>query len=268
VSELIDDSRTSAESALPDMSVRSGGHMESMRKTSVWLARDLANYISDSGLAEGTKLPNELSMAQTFQVGRTTVREALRILEMRGVITIRVGRGGGPVVRTPKTTDLAEALGLILQFRDATLADVIDARRMFEPVAARLACGKATAADIEEMHVTVKKMLADPGNDASFSLENARFHSLISDSVQNPAISTLIDSLKFVHDGRPFGIRYSPPHVKAVAKAHLAIVAAIESGDADAAEEAMRAHLDEAKRYWSRRFTDVYNRPLRWINGD
>src|SRR3954463_16835351 len=65
------------------------------------IARDLANYIVDNNLPEGAKLPVEKDMLETLGVGRTTLREALRLLETRGVLVIRAGPKGGPVVRHP-----------------------------------------------------------------------------------------------------------------------------------------------------------------------
>lgn len=242
-------------------------HVEASHKTSVRLARDLANYLSDNEFPEGTKLPTELEMARTFGVGRTTIREALRILEMRGVITIRVGRGGGPVVRRPRTTDLAEGLGLVLQFQQATLADVIDARLLLEPPAAARAATLMTPELLAELRETVDAMLDQP-DPRTFSRENARFHSLISDCLKNPVISIYIDCLKHVHDGRPFGIQYEPKHIKAVVRAHIAIIEALETRDPVTAEGAMRKHLEDTQGYWAKKYSDTYHRPLRWFNGD
>lgn len=241
--------------------------VEPVHKTSVRLARQLANYISDNSIPDGTKLPTEVGMARTFGVGRTTLREALRLLEMRGVITIRVGRGGGPVVRQPQTTDLAEGLALVLQFQRATLGDVVDARLILEPPAARQAASRVTPELLDALRDTVEVMLAQPDGRV-FGRENARFHSLIAHTVGNPVISVYIDCLKYVHDGRPFGIEYAPKHIHAVSRAHVAIIESLEAKDPDAAEAAMRKHLEDTRGYWSRKYADVYRRPLRWLEGE
>src|SRR5207248_1815276 len=78
-------------------------------------------------------------------VGRTTLREALRLLETRGVLTIRAGPKGGPVVRRPSAEDFGDALALILQFEGASLSDVIEARNALEPMLARLAAPRIDA---------------------------------------------------------------------------------------------------------------------------
>src|ERR1700733_13663454 len=79
--------------------VRSNGRIP---KTSERIAHALASCIVDQGFSEGALLPTEREMVATFRVGRTTLREALRLLETRGVLTIRPGPQGGPVVRRPK----------------------------------------------------------------------------------------------------------------------------------------------------------------------
>lgn len=249
---------------LPDMS---GFPVEPTPKTSVRLARKLANHISDHNIPAGTKLPREEEMARTFGVGRTTLREALRLLELRGVITMRVGRNGGPIVRRPETTDLAEGLTLMLQFQKATLADVIDARLMLEPPAARQAASMVTPELLGSLQETVDTMLEHP-DARTFARENARFHSLIAHALSNPVTSIYIDCLKHVHDGRPFGIEYAPKHIVAVSRAHLAIIEALASKDPDASESAMRQHLEDTRAYWSKKYADAYKRPLRWLDGD
>src|ERR1700728_4311773 len=131
-----------------------------MGKQSVLLARDIVNYIFNQHLPRGTKLPNEQEMLQQFGVGRNTIREALRLLELRGVITIRPGRGGGPIVRLPRSTDLGEALQLILQFQGATLTDVIDARALIEPMAASAAAADITEEALGRLQTTNDSILA------------------------------------------------------------------------------------------------------------
>src|SRR6202034_1454610 len=108
-------------------------------------------------------------------VGRTTLREALRLLETRGVLTIRPGPGGGPIVRHPKPADLSESLTLILRFRHASLGEVRDARRALEPMIANLAAEEITEEEIAELQASVQWMLDHTHEtDDVFMLENTR----------------------------------------------------------------------------------------------
>ena len=79
-------------------------------------------------LAPGDKLPPEKVMFQNYQVGRGTLREALRFLELQGILSLKPGPGGGPVVERPDASNLATLLVLLLQFSDARYQTVVEAR--------------------------------------------------------------------------------------------------------------------------------------------
>lgn len=238
---------------------------EAMRKQSVVLARDIANYISDHHLAEGSRLSTEQEMAQQFGVGRNTVREALRLLELRGVITIKSGRNGGPVVRLPRSTDLAEALQLILQFQYSTLADVLDARVVLEPVAAEHAATKMNDDDMQSLQQSVQSVLANANDHATFIQQNNAFHSAVGRSLDSPVLGVFLNSLQTVQDSAGYHVKYTTARRRAIANAHQAIIDELLKGDADAAAEAMRVHLVDVKRYWTSKFSHVSSRPLRWL---
>jgi DNA-binding FadR family transcriptional regulator len=247
------------------LSVPAIGELKSPHKASIRVARDLVYYICDGQLPEGTRLPPELEMQNIFGVGRTTLREALRILELRGVIVIRPGRGGGPIVRQPQTSDMREALALFLQFRFATLADVIGARIMLEPAVAAAAAEQISPTEVVVLRETVQLMLEDVTDEVTFSEQYNRFHSKLADAAGNPVIAILIDSLHFVGVGRSDGIEFRPQIIGLVARSHLEIVDAVERGDAELASAAMRRHLVDAKTYYARFFPEAYSSPLRWL---
>jgi DNA-binding FadR family transcriptional regulator len=233
-------------------------------KTSEIVARELAAHIADGELVEGTALPTERVMAESMGVGRTTVREALRLLETRGVLTIRSGPGGGPVVRRPRPRELAEALTLILQFEGATFEHVIEAREWLEPTIARKAVPKISAAAIREL-VRVNGAILDAVDDVdSFSATNREFHSIIARNCGNIVLQIFSETLLVIGDGRPMGITYSPRQIAAIADSHRAIIDTFTAGDADGAEAAMSEHLREARSYWKHHFGSLISQPIRW----
>ena len=239
--------------------------VESMGKQSVLLARDLANYISEQHLPEGTMLPNEQEMQQQFGVGRNTLREALRLLEIHGVITIRQGRGGGPMVRIPRSSDLSEELQLVLQFRGATLSDIIDARAFLEPIAAAAAAGSISPDALEQLQHSNDTLLAEGANPERFSQQNHLFHLTINECLHLPVITLILESLENVHDPLAHGIHYPPDRVRLIVRAHQRIIDRIAAGDGPGAEQMMRRHLVEAKDYWFTNFPDICAEPLRWL---
>ena len=235
-------------------------------KTSERVARELVNHIVDNDLAEGTKLPNEKQLVEVFDIGRTTLREALRLLETRGVITIRSGPGGGPVVRRPRPDDLRESLTLMLQFTGSSLTDVLDARLALEPMMAGLAAQRIDAEQVAELRRSVERMRENSGNQAQFLQENQVFHSLVAEAAGSSVLWVFNETLKSIADGGVMGVEYSPPRRAAVAAAHEKIVDALASGDAHSAEEAMRQHMREAGEYWRRKYPELTSRGVRWLH--
>ena len=103
------------------------------KKTAMLLAQRIVTEIVDRGLTPGTPLLAEKSMLDDYGVARGTLREALRFLEIQGVITIKTGPGGGPVVGEPGSRHLASIIAMMLQLESAPFRAVIEARTTLEP---------------------------------------------------------------------------------------------------------------------------------------
>lgn len=88
-------------------------------KTAMLVAQRIVADINERGNVVGDRLPPERLMLEKYDVGRGTLRESLRFLELQGVITLKPGPGGGPVVVQPDASSLATSLALLLQFSDA-----------------------------------------------------------------------------------------------------------------------------------------------------
>ena len=103
------------------------------------VAREILTRICKGGLAPGSQLPGEAQMLADYHVGRGSLREALRILEVHGIIKIKAGPGGGPVVVGTTTNDFGRMATMFFQAGGMTFREVIDARLVLEPLMARLA---------------------------------------------------------------------------------------------------------------------------------
>ncbi|MFI5436261.1 FadR/GntR family transcriptional regulator [Rhodococcus baikonurensis] len=246
----------------------SAGSMKSSRsmKTSERVARELVNHIVDNDLAEGTKLPNEKQLVEVFEVGRTTLREALRLLETRGVITVRPGPGGGPIVRRPRGDDLREGLTLILQFGGGSLKDVLDARTALEPMMARLAADRITDEQLDELSASAERMREGSADHDVFLAENQYFHAKIAEFTGSAVLRVFNDTLKSIADGVVVGVAYTARRRLAVAAAHEKVVDALRTRDPEVAAEAMHAHVCEAGEFWNRKYPELISRPVRWVH--
>lgn len=235
-------------------------------KRSEVIARDLAAYIIDSGMPAGSLLPREQDMVEQLGVGRTTLREALRLLESRGIITIRSGPGGGPVVRQPEPSDLTEALTLILQFQRATMREVIEARVWLEPIVARAAAPAITKSEIERLREVNDSMKLAIGVDEERVIaSNQQFHRIIAAAASNIVLRVFTETLLTVADHGIDNLYQSDDFKVQVTRDHDAVIAALESKDAEAAEVEMRKHLQNGTEYRVRDNPGIMQRPLRWL---
>src|SRR4051812_39401907 len=88
------------------------------QKTAMLVAQRIVADINRRGNTFGDRLPPERAMLEEYNIGRGTLRESLRFLELQGVISLKPGPGGGPMVERPDGTSLATALSLLLQFHN------------------------------------------------------------------------------------------------------------------------------------------------------
>ena len=111
--------------------------------------------ILGGGIAPGDKLPPERELVDVFGTSRPTVREALRVLEQKGLIEIRLGVRGGAYVRTPNSELMAENLAMLIRTESVSLAHLAEFRQGIEGLVAGLAALRATANDIEILNELV-----------------------------------------------------------------------------------------------------------------
>lgn len=112
-------------------------------KTAELVAMHIRRQIVTGQLREGDALPPETALIVEFGISRPTLREAFRILESEGLITVRRGARGGARVQEPSSDVAAGYAGLVLQHRNTTVADVLQARVVVEPPTARMLAERA-----------------------------------------------------------------------------------------------------------------------------
>lgn len=232
-------------------------------KVGDFVARELVNSIVRDQLAPETLLPNDTELARRYGVGRASVREGLRILESFGVVRLKTGPGGGPIVAQTDGRAFAQVAMLFLQLRGATVDDVIQVRIAVEPVIARLA---ATGAD-EQKRTLLAGLVRqlgdeDDSNPLSQYFHGLDFHHLLVTLPRNPLIELFGEALnEVVRRVSPFEPRYEREHVH---REHLAIVEAIAQGNPDAAAEATETHLQQVREFLRRTQPEVLTRPITW----
>jgi GntR family transcriptional repressor for pyruvate dehydrogenase complex len=235
-------------------------------KTAMTVAQKIVHEISRRQHPPGTRLATERDMLAQYDVGRGTLRESLRFLEMNGVITMRPGPGGGPIVGEPDARDLAGTLGLFLELQATPFRSIVEVRLVLEPAIAAMAAGAVAPDMLARLRKSVEDMEDHLDDEERFLAENEAFHELVAWASGNPVFGLLIASLHWITDGTPLGVDYPPRRRDAVARRHRAIYEALASRDAGASAEAMREHVAEFQRYVERYYPSVYDGPLRWTD--
>lgn len=216
------------------------------------VASHLRRQIVLGELKEGDQLPSESVLMEEFGVSRPTLREAFRILEAEGAITVRRGVRGGARVQVPNIEVAARHIGLLLQYRGALLSDVYEARTVLEPAAARMAARRRTSADLVRLADALDRhrdSIEDPG--ATFAAD-ADFHRLIVEISGNETLQVLaamVDNI--IREGdRAYAVSHDWQHEKELAKialrAHTRLVELIRKRNGEEAEELWRTHLAES----------------------
>ncbi|WP_082976570.1 FadR/GntR family transcriptional regulator [Nocardia sp. 852002-20019_SCH5090214] len=237
---------------------------EMPRKRSEVVAQRIVRMIREDGLRTGDALPIEADMNESFGVGRSTVREALRILEQQGVINIRPGRGGGPTVGLPDSRQLASTLALLMQFSDTPFRSVLEVREYIEPIAAALCARNGNQRVLDGIRQSVEAMRAGLADEELFLYENHRFHELVAEGSGNPLLTYFLNSLDWIIDGARLGVVYSRTSRKHVAEIHEQICEAIEDCDSDRARDVMSQHMAETRAFFERKFPKVMDQALTW----
>ncbi|UDY36681.1 FadR/GntR family transcriptional regulator [Dermatobacter hominis] len=163
------------------------------RKTHAVVADELRDRILNGELVEGEHLPVEEELTAQFGVARTTLREALRVLESQGLITIRRGRGGGPIVTHPDLAPISMALAASLQLQGTSVSDLDDARRLIEPQIAGQLARRHRPEDLTALQeaIDLAAEAAERDDAMAFGLAAAGVHDALVESSGNRTLSTL-----------------------------------------------------------------------------
>jgi DNA-binding FadR family transcriptional regulator len=215
-------------------------------KQSEIVARHISQQIIAQGLPEGTRLDPEKTMVEEYQVGRSTLREALRLLENRGVLSIKTGREGGPVVRRPRPSDLGEAISLTLRFDGVPPDQVFTAQSALAARLVRRAAERVSQHDLAAMGECLDRMERYADQHAVVEAESRRFHEILAKTAESPVLAILVSAVDSVLDGlredEPVGnARRSPRSTghTSCTNVHRRIYDALAARDGDAAAAAM-----------------------------
>jgi GntR family transcriptional regulator, transcriptional repressor for pyruvate dehydrogenase complex len=214
-------------------------------KTSERIAATIVSDITSQGLVPGDRLPNEAAMIERFGLGRGSIREALRILEVHGIIQLRSGPGGGPVVAAVRPRDVARTFSLYLNLVGATMSELVDARSFLEPYVARLAAEYQDPDGNARLREALAHEERIEDGDSHYIQAANEFHYVVGSMTGNRVINLVATSLKELYTSRVVGGGMAgATTAPSIRLEHRAIGEAILAGDGDLAEELMRVHMN------------------------
>ncbi len=212
-------------------------------KTSERVAAAIVSEIVSGGLGAGERLPNEATMLERFRVGRASLREALRILEVHGLISLRSGPGGGPVVAAVDPRDVARTFSLYLNLTGARIRELVEARLFLEPMVARMAAERGDPESLRRLERALAYEASIPADDNGYIDAANHFHYTVATMSGNRVVDLLATALKELYTTRTVaGGHASRTTEPTIRREHRAIGEAILAGDADTAEQLMREH--------------------------
>ncbi len=208
-------------------------------------ADQIMDLIRENGLKAGDRLYNEYELAKRLNVGRSTVREAVKSLESRNILTVR--RGAGTFI---SQTELIETdlLGVSLFGRDEqTALELLEVRLILEPESAALAAMLADEDEIKAIQKQNKKVTAQIRHGMNHSDEDAKLHQMIAAATKNRIIAKLIP---IIQHSVSLAIEITNQELsESSIMYHNQIVEAITRRDPRGARSAMMAHMGENRLY-------------------
>jgi DNA-binding FadR family transcriptional regulator len=212
------------------------------------VVEQIQNAICDGTLQQGERLPSEMKLKEMFDTSRGTVREALRVLEQKGLVGIRTGVKGGATVKKANTEAMSDSMALLIRHQKVSLEHLAEFREFLEGYAAEKAADNGNEKAIAELKGIIFNIQAlidkDPRDWREFNRLDALFHRKLAIMADNPLIEA---NLVTVHENiHGYFQKYLPFSVKLLREDFqdlCEIAAAVEKGDRVAAGSAARQHI-------------------------
>jgi DNA-binding FadR family transcriptional regulator len=213
-------------------------------KASDILATKLRDLILSGRIPPGDALPTERELVADSGLSRSSVREALRVLEVEGLITTRPGRAGGSTVRLPGRGSVARSMHLFVRSHGVRLEALLECRFAVEPFLAGLAATNRTQEELEEIQILHARFAGSENDVAVYKRLNLDWHLAIARASRNEVLIALMEAIaQPIFDAAGYQEVTTLEIRREAIRAHSAILKAIEAGDAKLAFSRMEKHL-------------------------
>jgi GntR family transcriptional repressor for pyruvate dehydrogenase complex len=234
-------------------------------KVSQHIIDQIRNAIFDGRLKPGDKLPSERELIENFKVGKATLREALRSLEVLGFLEIRKGVSGGAFVTEVDMTKARDSFTNFLLFKNLSLKDLSEVRLLLEPYIAEKATLAITREDLHRLEKLIKGSEQAIRSDIAFESrkDEIEFHRIIASVTGNPILmfildfveNLLIDTKAILKPGKEFSTKVLRAHKRIynallernIKKVHQEMVRHIREVEKDLLAAHKERHIEEQK---------------------
>ena len=239
--------------------VRPGGGR--VAKTSERVALTIVHDIVAQGLRTGDRLLLESAMTDLYGVSRASLREALRLLEVQGLIKIKPGPGGGPVVGAVDPSNLARNVALYFHLGAANYEQLLDAQVLFEPICAGLA---ATHPDRRRVMMPYLADAPPPPDDAAYRTVTADFHQAVYQLADNPVVVLLTQAVTHIVTDHVVATMDPVALRPAIVHEHGDLARVIAAGHADKARRLMASHFGVQHIYYRTHWPERLQELIAW----
>jgi len=219
---------------------------EVVRRNKVYeeVAKQIEHLILEK-LQPGDKLPSERELAEMLQVSRSSIRDAIRSLELTGLVEPR--QGAGTIIRELSAQSLVNPFANALKRRQELVSELLDFRKMLEPPLAARAATHASSDEISEMDEILQRQEVTLSHGEASIAEDAEFHYSIALASGNSVVLKVLDILMdLLRETRERSLQLKGRPQRSLA-GHRRILAAIKRHDAEAAKDAMRRHIEDVE---------------------
>ena len=214
-------------------------------KTTDIIIEKIRAAILDGKLRPGDRLPPEKELGEQFDVSKQTIRESLRALEYLGLITIRKGAGGGAFIVEVEKKVAVQNLANYLYFKNLSIENLSETRRILEPYAARCAVRSMSDEDLMVVH-QINERTEDSINRKDWqqvTLYEVEFHKLIASQTGNPILILAIDFVENLLEDFKTILKPDSTFMHSVLESHKQIYEALRDRNEDRAAAEMEHHI-------------------------
>jgi GntR family transcriptional repressor for pyruvate dehydrogenase complex len=206
---------------------------------------EIARLITEGILKPGDRLPSESELAERFGVGRSSLREAMRALQLLGIVEVIQGKGTflRQTSMLPLATDWARLskMGLISQ--------VMEARQIIEVAIAQLAAERATEEDIAAMRAAIRLAEEAHGDSVISGEASVDFHLALVEATHNEVLALMYKTVRDLYLETARQTQMTPESVENRLQDHRQILESVEQQDPELASKLMAEHIEKGRQF-------------------